>query len=65
MEKNVEIKMTNATVELDGAAVSAIAEQKEGSTVKLVVESKEQTKLNDTQKEALKKEKLLRSSGEK
>ena len=51
---SVEIKLTNATVELDSAAVSAISEQKEGNTVKLVVENKEQTKLNETQKESLK-----------
>ena len=50
---SVEIKLTNATVELDSAAVSAISEQKEGNTVKLVVENKEQTKLNETQKESL------------
>lgn len=51
---SVEIKMTNATVELDSAAVSAISEQKEGNTIKLVVENKEQAKLNETQKESLK-----------
>ena len=51
---SVEIKLTNATVELDSAAVSAISEQKEGNTIKLVVENKEQTKLNETQKESLK-----------
>jgi hypothetical protein len=50
---SVEIKMTNATIELDGAALSAVSEQAEGSSIKLVVEDTQTTKLNATQQESL------------
>lgn len=50
----VEIKMSNATVELDGAALSAISEQAEGSSIKLVVEGTNTSKLNESQQESLK-----------
>ena len=52
--ESVEIKMTNATIELDGAALSAVSEQAEGSSIKLVVEDTQTTKLNATQQESLK-----------
>ena len=51
--ESVEIKMTNATIELDGAALSAVSEQAEGSSIKLVVEDTQTTKLNATQQESL------------
>ena len=51
--ENVEIKMTNATIELDGTALSAVSEQAEGSSIKLVVEDTQTTKLNTTQQESL------------
>ena len=52
--ESVKIKMTNATIELDGAALSAVSEQAEGSSIKLVVEDTQTTKLNATQQESLK-----------
>ncbi len=52
--ESVEIKMTNATIELDGTALSAVSEQAEGSSIKLVVEDTQTTKLNATQQESLK-----------
>ncbi len=51
--ESVEIKMTNATIELDGTALSAVSEQAEGSSIKLVVEDTQTTKLNATQQESL------------
>ncbi|SFQ34270.1 hypothetical protein SAMN02910358_01646, partial [Lachnospiraceae bacterium XBB1006] len=50
---SVEIKMTNATVELDGKALDAVANQAEGNNIKLVVENTQTTKLNTAQQEAL------------
>ena len=52
--ESVEIKMTNATIELDGTALSAVSEQAEGSSIKLVVKDTQTTKLNATQQESLK-----------
>ncbi|WP_197027991.1 InlB B-repeat-containing protein, partial [Butyrivibrio sp. WCE2006] len=52
---SVKIQMTNATVELDGKALNAIADQATGSSIKLVVEDTQQTKLNQAQQNALSK----------
>ena len=52
--ESVEIKMSKATVELDGKALSAVSEQAEGSSIKLVVKDTQTTKLNASQQESLK-----------
>lgn len=52
--KSVEIKMSDATVELDGTALAAISEQAQGSSIKLVVEGTNTSKLNESQQESLK-----------
>ena len=52
--ESVEIKLTNATVTLDGAALSAINEQAEGRAVTLVVEDTNANDLNKAQQSSLK-----------
>ena len=52
--ESVEIKLTNATVTLDGAALSAINEQAEGRSVTLAVEDTNANDLNKAQQRSLK-----------
>ena len=52
--ERVEIKMSKATVELDAKALSAVSEQAEGNSIKLVVKDTQTTKLNTVQQESLK-----------
>ena len=52
--ESVEIKLTNATVTLDGAALSAINEQAEGRSVTLAVEDTNANDLNKAQQSSLK-----------
>ena len=47
------IKMPEATVEFDATATTAIAEQAEGSELKIVVDNKETTMLNNVQQAAV------------
>ena len=52
--ESVEIKLTNATVTLDGEALSAINEQAEGRSVTLAVEDTNTGDLNKAQQRSLK-----------
>ena len=52
--ESVEIKLTNATVTLDGAALSAVNEQAEGKSVTLAVEDTNTGDLNKAQQRSLK-----------
>ncbi len=52
--ESVEIKLTNATVTLDGAALSAVNEQAEGRSVTLAVEDTNANDLNKAQQGSLK-----------